>query len=236
MRNNVSALVGLCVLILCLTPSAHATLLCLPAIAPGGLEFPNVDDSCPSDSKAPDPLGSIVSDTGMESFSLFGSGITTAGSLREIVYRELTGTLDFYIQLEVTSGSSLAAIDNVNTADFSSFLTRIGTLSSVQLLPGPPGTAGPALDTRSALGDTIEWSFLSPVTLNETSFAMAISTNATADAPSNIGLLGAGGGTETLDGLQPVAAVPEPVAIVLLGTALALFAVLVRRRRAVGQR
>ena len=50
----------------------------------------------------------------------------------------------------------------------------------------------------------------------------------TLDNASNIGLIGAGGGTETVAGFEPIPAVPEPVSIILLGTTLALAAIFIR--------
>lgn len=230
MLNRFAAVSLFGAVLLVLSPAARATLLCLPNLPPGGVEFPNVDDSCASDRSGSSPKGSVAADTGIQTFSFTGSGITTSGNLREVVFRESSGTLDFFIQLDVISGMVLSAVNDVNTGNFSTFLTAVGTVSPIQLLPGPAGTASPSFDTRSSTGDTIEWRYLSGIPVGTASYTMAISTDGTIFGPSNIGLLGAGGGTATLDGFQPLATTPEPLSIILLGTVLASFAIVARRR------
>jgi hypothetical protein len=233
MKRDLWAVIGCAGLMMIVSPSAKAALLCLPVLPPGGVLLPNTDDTCPADYSGTSPIGTLVSDTGVQAFSFTGSGVTTAGNLQEVVYRELGGTLDFYLQVQVTSGVLDSAISGLNTGNFGGpppFVTQVGTTSLIQLLGA--GTVAPYYDTRSAQGSTIQWNYLNGVTAGSTSFTMAISTDALFDAPGNIALIGSGG-TATLAGFQPVRT-PEPKleVYIVLGATLGLAALFIRRRYA----
>jgi hypothetical protein len=205
--------------VLCLVACAglaHADLVCLPTVAPGSLVV-NTNDTCSTDSNGSSPIGTLVADTGTQSFNFVGSGEDTTGNLREAVYQQSSGNLDFLIQLNVAA-SSAGSVLGLSTGDFAGFATQIGTLGAVDLLGFGPGNVEPTLDFRSLGGDTVAWSFGNPLTPGTVSFTLAIATDATLFTDSNIGVIGSGGGTETLLGFQP-SVVPEPTfyAALLLG-------------------
>lgn len=239
MKNNLLGLAGLAVAMLVTSPAAHATLLCLNALAPGG-SAANANDTCAAD-LATIAGSTVVASTGVQPFSIkFGTPVTN-GTLEEEVLKEASGTLDFYIQLNVNNtsgpinklGQNEGEALDVSTANFAGFLTSVGTVSSFQLLPAAT-LDGPSTDSRSATGSVITWAFSHPVLVNENSFTMVISTNAVTYQAGSIQLNTSDLGVGTLNGFEPLAAapVPEPVSIILLGTTLALSAVFIRRRRA----
>jgi len=205
---------------------SQASLISLPSLAPGS-SVANVDDTV--DHSGINPIGSLFSDSGIQSYSFVGSGITTSGTLREVVYQEASGTLDFFIHVSVTGGS-LSQVSLVNTGDFSGFDTRVGTISPIALLGLGAGTKLPITAFRTAGGDTVTWLFASPITAGQQAATLVISSNATLDKPSNIGLIGAGGGTVTLNGFQPVAGVPEPSTLLLMGAGLLGAAIAAKKR------
>jgi hypothetical protein len=196
----------------------------LVALAQGST-IPNDDD--PTAHAGMNPLGSPVSDTGVQSFSMTGSGITTTGNLREVVWRNPSGTLDFYMQFDVLSGA-LSSVFAADTGNFGGFLTSAGTVSTIALL-GAPGSQFPTSISRSpGDGDTLTFIFTKPIT-SGLSATMVVSTNALLDHASNIGLIGGGGGTQTLGGFQPMQAIPEPRTVGLFAAGVGL--ILMGRRR-----
>jgi hypothetical protein len=203
---------------------ARADLVGLPTINPGTLTA-NTDST--TDSNQANPIGTLFSDTGVQTFDFTGSGVETTGSLREAVYQEASGTLDFLIQLNVSAGSVIA----VDTGNFAGFNTRVGTLSPVSLLGFGPGSLAPLLDFRSFGGDTVGWIFGNPLTPGVESFTLAISTNATADAMSNVGLIGSDGGTQTLLAFQPTVVAEPSFYVLLFGAVAGVFWHERRRRR-----
>jgi hypothetical protein len=207
--------------------AAHASLVGLPVVAPGST-VSNTDDVLGVDHNGINPVGSLFLDTGVQNFNFTGSGITTAGTVREVVYKEGGGTLDFLMEVNVSSGS-LSEVSQVNTGNFMQFTTEIGTISPVALLGLGTGTFFPTSVSRTGGGDTIIFNFNNPITKGE-SATMVISTNATNAIGSNIGLIGAGGGTQTVDGFQPTN-VPEPATLSILGVGLIAMS-FIRRRRA----
>jgi hypothetical protein len=213
------------VVFLLATGIASAGLIGLPTLSPG-TTLANVDDLSVADRNGTSPLGSIFLDTGVQNFSFTGSGITTSGQVREVVFRETTGTLDFLIGVNVTAGA-LSEVSQVNTGNFVGFTTRVGTISLIQLL-GAAGSFQPTTVSRTSGGDTIDWNYNTNLTGGQAAVAV-ISTDAFNAIPSNVGLIGAGGGTQTVAGFEPTN-VPEPTSFVLMGGGLVVAGLLRRRR------
>jgi len=192
------------------------------ALAPGS----TVNNANTLTSNGLNPIGTLVADTGLQAFSFTGSGLTTTGELREVVYRQPAPdvTLDFYFQIEVTSGEVFA----VTAGNFSSFLTSVGTDSPVSLLGLGPGLGMPSYETRSASGGTVSFIFTNPISAGEGATSV-ISTNGTDFTDSNIGIIGSGGGTKTLDGFQTAPPVAEVGTFWLIGSGLGSIALIFRR-------
>jgi len=158
-------------------------------------------------------------------FTLNGSGVSATGFVVEAVYLR-DGTLDFYYQVFNSIGN--ADVTRVEMTNFDSFTTFVFSRTDGGTLPANPGFADdgnpPIQAERSPDGTTIGWPFTPPsanaISAGEHSQVLVISTNATAFAttPTGVGLIGAGG--TTVAGFQPIAGVPEPASLGLLGAGI----------------
>jgi len=162
---------------------------------------------------------------------------TTSGSLLSAVYRNSSGTLDFYYQVNNCLQAGLTCPGGVNSAtsiaresdtSFAGFLTFVGFRIDGSSLAGTafrtngsdvmPQTA----DRSSGTGTTVGFNF-NPADIQKigpgmSSDVLIISTNAVNFTAGNADVID--GGTQTVASYQPTAAAPEPSSMALLGLGL----------------
>jgi hypothetical protein len=116
-RNQV--LCGLGTLALALAPAAHATLLSPPLsnLEPGQFTIPLPNDT--TDHNGSNPIGTLVASTGIETIDNTNSTgtATLMGSFISEVYKEASGTLDFYYQVTI-NGSTNSSLQDLDVASF----------------------------------------------------------------------------------------------------------------------
>jgi len=157
-----------------------------------------------------------------------------SGTLVTAVFREAGGTLDFYYQFSISAGPFF---DGLTTTNYTGFATQVGfRTDGASLLAGffVNGTIFPTLADRNAAGNLVGFSFGAPIAPGFTSVVFVISTDATTFNTGFNTLTGVAGGTFTVSGfapVAPVAPVPEPATVLLLGAGLAGVAARVRKRR-----
>lgn len=169
-------------------------------------------------------VGTKVADTGVMSFT---SSQFVSGTLQQQVYREDSGTLDFYY-LVTNDASSIDGIARLTTTNFAGFTTDVSYLTT------PAGGTAPTGANRSPAGNTIGFEFqvggINVLNPNHSSAWLEISTNATEFNFNGISSV-IDGGAANLTTYSPVAT-PEPMSMSLLGAGLAGFGLIGLRRRA----
>ena len=201
-------------------PSAGATLTGTLPLSPGGSVVPGLVPP------GTDP-GTLLATLNAP----FSSG-SISGTVIAAVYRPGT-TLDFYYQF--TNGNSpncglpgtpaCVGIDAVEALNFIGSQTSVGYRTDGGIFSPSPfvnGTVAPTTGDRNALGDVVGFRFPAPLEVmpGETSFVLVISTDATNFTIGNFSVLDDGGGTTTVASFAPVAPVPEPSSLLLLGSGL----------------
>src|SRR5215831_836790 len=138
---------------------------------PGATVFPTLTSA---------PAGTLLASL-VEPYSFTTTAGTTSGSLTTAVYRNSSGTLDFYYQIH-NNAASATAIDRLTAVNFAGFLTATGyRLDAVG--PFLAGTVVPVTADRNVAGTTVGFSFSPPdsakVLAGLTSGVLVISTDAT---------------------------------------------------------
>lgn len=167
---------------------------------------------------------------------------TTSGNLLSAVFRNASGTLDFYYQVS-NSANSVTAIARESNTSFLGFAPQVAFRLDGGSLPGgfTNGTPGiiPLTADLDSSATTVGFNFVptplgTKIPPGTTSSVLVISTLATAFTAGNAQVID--GGTQTVAAFQPAVdrtpGVPEPGTFVLLGCALIPFAALRRRMSA----
>jgi hypothetical protein len=190
--------------------------------APGSTVFPGLV-----------PPGT-ASGTELASLSDPGSFTTTAGTtsftLDTAVFRNPSGTLDFYYQVANDSNSA-TSLARLTATNFSTFATYTGYRTDGATTLGAPfsnGTVPPVSADRNASGTVVGFDFQPPdsakVAPGQTSEVLVISTDATNFGNGNVSVID--GGAATLPAFQPI---PEPSITVLIALASILLLISYRR-------
>jgi hypothetical protein len=156
-----------------------------------------------------------------------------AGTVVSAVYREAGGTLDFYYQVTNnltaancgTAGKpSCDPLSRETDTTFTGFLTALGFRTDV-FGPFVSGTVAPVTGDRNAgVGNVIGFSFNPPdsakIQPGQTSFVLAISTDATNFTTGTASLVD--GGVTSVASFAPTGSpqVPEPASFLLIGGGL----------------
>jgi hypothetical protein len=162
---------------------------------------------------------------------------TYTGELRAAVFETAGGTIDFYYQVSntgpgPTGQAQIARLTNFVFSGFmtdASFRTDGGALGTVFT----DGSKPPVTADRDASGLVVGFSFQPPdaskIGAGEVSNVVVIQTDATSYEPGWTSVIN--GGTIDVRTFQPATAVPEPLALFLMGGGLIGLAGLRRLRK-----
>jgi hypothetical protein len=178
-------------------------------VTPGGAAV-----GVPLTSQAPGTLLASLS----AAFSFSTTAGTTSGSVLSAVYRNGSGTLDFYYQI-VNNAASATSLARQTSTSFAGFLTAVafrldgGSLTGTAFVNGTPGII-PVTADRDASGTTVGFNFVptppgTKIPPGTTSAVLIISTDAVTFTNGNATIID--GGVQTVASFQPTGGVPPTI-------------------------
>jgi hypothetical protein len=191
--------------------NANATVL-----VPGGFVAPTLDNG---------PTGALIASM----TDPFDTG-AVQGTFLSAVY-QLGAFYDFYYQVVVSSATPVTGvISSVSAFPFPAAVTTDATYRTVAVPDFVAPTAGviPNFAFRD-FGGTVTFAFLNTIGVGENSAIMVLRTNSPFFGTGVGGVSGAGGDTAAT--FAPVAPIPEPGSLLLLGSGLAALASMARLRQ-----
>jgi len=204
MTLNTPVFCALAVITIAVSPRAEAGLMSSCALTAGS--------SCLPPDDAGDTPGTLVALT-FAPFSFTTSAGLTHGVLKEEVFKEPTGTFDFYY-IVFNLPDSATSVMRESDLNFAGWATSVAFRSDGSQVPGfVNGNVPPSSADRDASGSTVGFNF-GPILPNQRSRVVVIST----DAP------GFTTGQSSVDSSGPLTtfqpATPEPASFLLLGCGL----------------
>src|SRR5260370_28509931 len=217
--------------ILAFSSIGSATPLAGTVVAnPGDTVFPGL--------VAPGTAAGMLLASRVAPYSFSTTAGLTSGTLVSAVFKNSSGTLDFYYQVNNCfqagiaafcpgAAASATAIARETDTSFVGFLTSLGFRVDGSTVAGSlfvDGTVSPVTGDRSTLGpgSTVGVSFFPPdgakVLPGTSSDVLVISTDAKNFKAGNADVID--GGTQTVASFQPASGVPEPASFALLGLGL----------------
>ena len=190
----------------------------------------------PGNSGSPDVFTGQSAGTLLATLSTPFSITGAEGTLASAVYQESGGTLDFYYQVNVGTGTGFVNFNN-DFGLFTGYTTDIGYRTDGASLAGAGFVNGTNIpnsvfraDARVAFGFTTDL-----IVAGQSSTVLEIQTGATGFTSASALVSGSADESSALATFGPVAATPEPVSILLVGGGL-LAVTQLRRARSVRSR
>src|SRR5579864_8598835 len=209
MRNSLWMATALCLVCLSGSPAlaSFVGLTGTVQVTPGNTVFPGL---VPSGTSAGTLLAFLSSP-----FTYTTTSGTNSGFIDSAVYKEKSGTLDFYYQV-FNNASSATALARETDVNFAGWTTWVGYRTDGGSLAGTMfknGNNAPITADSNSNGSVIGFSFYPPTSPpteigpGMDSYVLVISTNATTYSMGNASVID--GGTSTVAAFQP-GGVPEP--------------------------
>ena len=210
--------------IITMAPASQATPLVGTVLtSPGATVFPTLTSAAPGTL-----LASLVAP-----YSFATTAGTTSGTLTSAVYRNSSGTLDFYYQVMNSSGSATDIAREIDTS-FAGVTTWTGYRTDA-VGPFVAGTVAPVTADRNVAGSVVGFNFNPPesaeILHGTTSDILVISTNSLLFTAGNASVIDGGTSTVASFAAVPTSGVPEPTTTLLIGGGLAAVAILRRWKR-----
>lgn len=208
---------------------ARKLFYCLTLAALTCLQTARANVITPGNSGSPDVFTGQSAGTLLATLSTPFSITGAQGTLASAVYQESGGTLDFYYQVNVATGTGFVNFNN-DFGLFTGYTTDIGYRTDGAMLAGAGFVNGTNIpDSVFRAAARVAFGFATDlIAAGQSSTVLEIQTGATGFTSASALVSGESSESSALATFGPVAATPEPVSILLVGGGL--FAIVLLRR------